>query len=117
MKKSAKMQKVFVALTLGLFPVVTQAQRPAPKNFKEVVGLALSLLEMTIPIILSFALLVFFWGLAKMVWHGGNERNYAEGRRIAFYGVIALFVMLSVWGLVALLENTFLAIQGPTGGA
>jgi ABC-type proline/glycine betaine transport system permease subunit len=104
--------------TLSLAPLVTYAQRRTPQNFRDVVGLVLNLLEMTIPIILSFALLVFFWGLAKMVWHGGNERQYAEGRSIAFYGVIALFVMLSVWGIVSVLENTFLGIQGPpVGGA
>ena len=106
----------FLVLVGLVFPWLVSAQGQPPETFKEAVYFVLDLLEMTIPIIISFALLVFLWGLAKMILHGGNEGQYEDGRRIAFYGVIALFVMLSVWGIIAVLQNTFLGIQEPPGG-
>ena len=107
----------FLILVGTVFPWLVYAQRQPPKTFKEAVYFVLSILEMVIPIILSFTFLFFVWGLAKMIWHGGNEGKYEDGRRIAFYGVVAFFVMLSVWGIIAVLQNTFLGIQGTAGGA
>jgi len=60
-----------------------------------------------IPIILALAVLYFFWGLAKYVLNSANEDAKEEGRNIMIWGIIALFVMVSVWGLIALLQDTF----------
>lgn len=46
------------------------------------------------------ALAVFFWGLAKYMWSAGSEEAKAQGRRVMVGGVIALFVMSSVWGII-----------------
>ncbi len=61
---------------------------------------------------MTLALIFFFWGLAKYILSAGDEEKKTEGRNIMIYGVIALFVMVSVWGLTTLLGNTF----GVTGG-
>ncbi|MEO8637585.1 MAG: hypothetical protein ABI430_01650 [Candidatus Taylorbacteria bacterium] len=53
-----------------------------------------------VPIVFIIALLVFFWGLAKYILAAGSEESKAEGRRIMVGGIIALFVMASVWGIV-----------------
>ena len=60
-----------------------------------------------IPILVALALLFFFWGLAIFILNAGNEQRRTEGRGIMIWGIIALFVMLSVWGLVVLLQTTF----------
>ncbi len=60
-----------------------------------------------IPIVAALALLFFFWGLAKYILNAGDETAKTEGRNIMIWGIIALFVMFSVWGLVEVLQNTF----------
>ena len=57
-------------------------------------------------IFVGLALLVFFWGLAKFVFRvGGDESAVKEGRNMMVWGLITLFVMLSIWGLVKLLQT------------
>ncbi len=51
-----------------------------------------------IPIVFSLALLMFFWGVVKYIKNEGQGKE--DGRRIMIWGIIALFVMSSVWGLV-----------------
>lgn len=51
-----------------------------------------------IPILFAVALLVFFWGLIKYLLGGAEDKDKAKNLMI--WGVVALFVMASVWGLV-----------------
>jgi len=53
---------------------------------------------------------VFFWGLVKYLWSMSNEDAH-EGLKIMFWGIIAIFVMVSIWGLIALLQRSF-NVQG-----
>ena len=58
-----------------------------------------------IPIVFTLALLFFFWGVAKYIWGEGMGKE--EGKKIMIWGVVALFVMASVWGLVAFIQGEF----------
>ena len=74
------------------------------------------------PIIAGLALLAFFWGLAMYLFSlSGGEgtaahsmygapatpQNKQRGKTIMIYGIIVLFVMVSIWGIVSILQNTF----------
>ncbi len=53
----------------------------------------------------GLALLVFFWGIAVFIFRGDSEGNKERGRNIMIWGVIALFVMISVWGIIDLVQR------------
>jgi hypothetical protein len=59
---------------------------------------------MLIPILIALALVAFFWGLVRYVWSGGEFKE--GGRNIMIAGLVALFVMVSVWGIIRLAQNT-----------
>ena len=59
------------------------------------------------PIVVGLALLYFFWGLASYIFSSDDPEKKESGRNIMIWGVIALFVMVSVWGLVNVLSDTF----------
>jgi Type IV secretion system pilin len=42
----------------------------------------------------------------------GSEEKREEGKTAVYYGIIALFVMTAIWGLVNILDSTF----GLSGG-
>jgi hypothetical protein len=54
---------------------------------------------------ITLAIVVFFWGLIKYLWSIDAE-NAHEGLRIMFWGLIAIFVMVSIWGIIRLLQST-----------
>lgn len=54
----------------------------------------------------ALALLAFFWGLAKFIFHlGGDEKAVDEGKRVMKWGLIALFIMISVWGIIIFMQR------------
>jgi len=55
--------------------------------------------------ITAIAFVVFLWGIFKLFWPNGENKQPA--RDMMFWGVIGIFVMVSIWGLVAILQNTF----------
>jgi|GEM_PF-1301103 len=84
-----------------------------PQNISQLIGVFTNLFLLVIPIVFAIGLLVFFWGLAKFVFFStGSEEGRSEGRRLMMWGTIALFVMLSVWGFVRILQET---VFGTTG--
>lgn len=59
-----------------------------------------------IPIAFALCLLYFFWGVAKYIRvSSGSEKAAEEGKRIMLYGIIALFVVFSVWGIIEFMRT------------
>ncbi len=80
----------------------------SPRNFREVVGLFLDILGRIVPVIFSLALLYFFWGVAKYIYSSGDEKAAEEGKAVMLWGVIGLFVMVSIFGILQFLKRSFL---------
>lgn len=73
-----------------------------------------NLLNRVAPLIIGIAFVFFIWGIVKYVTAGGDDEKQTEARQTMIYGIIALFVMTSVWGLVNVLAGTF-QLQGKEG--
>jgi len=58
-----------------------------------------------IPLLVALAVLALFWGIVKYIWGSGAEGK-ADGVKIITAGVIGLVVMLSIWGIIAIVGNT-----------
>ena len=87
------------------FPVIALAQ--APQDLIGVIDILLTLFRAFIPLLFVLALVFFLWGAAKYIYQADDATARAEGSKTMLYGVIALFVMVSIWGLVGLLGGTF----------
>lgn len=69
--------------------------------------------DILIPLAFSLCLLYFFWGVAKYIRNAGNEKTASEGKRIMVWGVVGLFVAVSVWGIIRFLQIDILGGPGP----
>ncbi|MBI5004835.1 MAG: hypothetical protein HZC04_01455 [Candidatus Lloydbacteria bacterium] len=87
----------------------TQSCTVPPKNFSELMCVVTySILSPLIPILVTLALIAFFWGVTKYAIKGADdEKEREQGKQIMIWGIIGLFVIVSVWGLVAVVQNTF----------
>ena len=75
------------------------------KTFKDVISSVLTdILKPLGSIIIGLALLYFTWGVVKFIKSDGKDRE--EGKQVMFWGVVGLFVMVCVWGLVSVVGNT-----------
>lgn len=71
-----------------------------------------TLINEALPLIISLTVLIFVWGLFKLVMAGDSEDARAEARGYITWGVVALFIMVSVWGLVNILVRSFALSNG-----
>jgi len=84
------------------------------RNLPQLIQKIADLVSLTIPVIIGMGLLVFLWGVMQYaIAKGVKEKENAVG--LITYGIIALFVMISVWGLVNLISDT-VGTNVPQGG-
>ena len=82
-------------------------------GIKDLITAVGGLINPLIVILVGVALLVFFWGLAKFIFRvGGDEKAVEGGKRLMGWGLLALFVMLSVWGIIRFMQNALLLAPG-----
>ena len=60
-------------------------------------------------IILAFAvaLLVFFWGLVQFIMSETADAKRKDGSKKIIYGLLGMFVMISAYGIIRLILDTF----------
>jgi Type IV secretion system pilin len=105
------MKKVILA-TLALAPTLAFAQSLG--NLTILLTSIGGLVDIALPIVVGLALLAFFWGLVKYIFAQGDETAKADGKKIMLWGLVALFVMVSVWGLVKFIGTSLGINQGET---
>jgi hypothetical protein len=89
------------ALLIGVsffLPLVASAQQLS--NLEALARAIGRIINILIPIVFALAILYFFWGLAQYILAAGSDEDKGEGRRKMIWGIVALFVMSAVWGLV-----------------
>jgi hypothetical protein len=59
-----------------------------------------------VPIIIALIFLFFVWGIAKSFILDGSDQARAQGRQFVLWGIIAIAVLLGVWGIVNMLLST-----------
>jgi len=103
-------------IAIGLAPFVALAdslsggkggQVGGGADLFSVLGNISDLIRFATPIVVGLALLGFFWGLAVFIFSAGNAKKQAQGRSIMIWGILALFIMLSVFGIIGTLQSTF----------
>jgi len=105
------MKKVIYGL-MSLSPVMAFAA-----GFTGIETLVIQLqgvLSKVMPLLFALAIVYFFWGVIKFIRSAGDPKAAAEGKSIMIYGVIAIAVMASVYGLVAWLQSTLNVSGGGT---
>ena len=60
-----------------------------------------------IPFIFGLAVLAFIYGVVQYIAGAQEQEKRDKGRTFMIWGIIALTVMVSVWGLVKIVGNTF----------
>ena len=86
-----------------LLPLVALAQSPDLGWFDRAVTEIGDLVDRAIPVVIAIGLLFFIWGIVQYIAASGDEAAKEEGKRKMIWGIVALFVIIAVWGLVQLL--------------
>ena len=81
--------------------------------FKDLVNFFLTdLIYPTTYLILGAAVAFFMWNMMQVIRNSDNPDELAKFKGKAVWGVVAIFVMVSLWGLVSILTTTFFGGSG-----
>ncbi len=103
--------KKFIITASLLAPAIAFAQTLG--NLETLLRSIGRLIDIALPVVVAIALLAFFWGLVRYIFAGTDDAKVA-GRQLMIWGLVALFVMISVWGLVRFIGNALGIGQGDT---
>ncbi len=77
------------------------------ENYASLIGSFVGFLDdYVVPILIAITVVYFLIGVMKFVKSAGDQKARDEGKKTIFYGLIGLAVMLSVWGLVAIIAKS-----------
>ena len=69
--------------------------------------IVMDILSQVIILLVAFAVVFFLYGILKYITAGDDEEKRTKMKNVMIYGIIGLFVMISFWGIVNILINTF----------
>lgn len=91
-------------IALAFTPFVAFAQN-ATQLFA-LLNILQKVLSYLMPVLITLGFLYIAWAIIGFVTKT-NEEERAKAKNAIFYGVIGLFVILSIWGLVSALQTLF----------
>ena len=72
-------------------------------------GLLLAIKDLTglaLPFLVSSSILFFFWGTAQFILNGAGDKTREDGKQKMIWGVVALFIMASIFGILQSISST-----------
>ena len=103
------MKKIIVALSM-LAPSVAFADITDANG---VVREFTSLANTTIGILVAFAVLWIIVNAVRFIFNGDNPEERTKFGQAIGWGIVGLFIIGAIWGLVAILSNTFKTSNTP----
>src|SRR3989344_9654639 len=97
--------KKFIASILAFSPTLVFAQPLTDIN--SVATKATIIGDLIISLFISIAVIWIIISVVRYLIATNDPEKRKEGGKAILFGVIGLFVILSIWGLVAILRNSF----------
>ncbi len=87
-----------------MLPYLSHAQNP--KTFKELADQLATIMNWGVTLLITAGIVIYFWGAVKHIMDRGESEDSWELRKFLFTGLIVIFVMVSIWGILSILQNT-----------
>ena len=102
------MKKVIYGV-LSSAPILALAQTAQTTNLSGVRALVNNIgniINNIIPVLFALAIVYFFWGVIQFLRAGGDAKMHEQGKAHMIYGIIALVVMATVFGIITWIQGT-----------
>lgn len=100
--------KKIIILAIAFLPTLIYAQSTDRLgDINDVAEKASSIGNLVMMLAISFAVLLIIISIVRYLIAGKDGEERAKGGQAILFGVIGLFAILSIWGLVGLLQGTF----------
>lgn len=113
MKKTLLTSCALVSSVFSVFAQVTITLGSQATGIKGLINMTQGILTRLVPILIGLAVLALFWFIIKFIWMAkDNPEEQIKARVGMGYSIFALFVMVSIWGIIGLIGSTLGVGQG-----
>jgi hypothetical protein len=102
------MKKIIASLIVSSVPLISLAQSTTIETLIEKLS---GIVKSLMPILVGIAVVYFIWKVIQYTM-AGDEGKKEEAKLGIFWGIIGLFVIISVWGLVYFLQDSLGIYEG-----
>ncbi len=104
------MKKTILTLAISLLPLTAFGAidcSAAKSTLNAIVVCAtLDILGTVVPFLVILATAILLVGILRFVAAGDNEEKRQGGRDVMVFGIIVLFIMVSLWGIVKIMHQS-----------
>jgi hypothetical protein len=86
----------------------------SPSNLSEIIVMFINIGLILRPFLGAVAFLAFVLGVARFIRSTSNEKEMKESKNLLIWGIIGMFVLITVWGIIAFLRGEFYFDDGAT---
>jgi succinate dehydrogenase/fumarate reductase cytochrome b subunit len=109
------MKKILISLSPILVPFLALAQANVrPGYLGSIIDSGTLLLRKALVFLIALAVVWFIWNVIRYTM-SDNEESKEKAKSQMIWGIVAIAVIVSVWGLVGILQDMFLGTRGVTG--
>jgi len=102
------MKKIIATAAALLTPVAVFAQQIQPiRNVNDAIIKFDGFMQAAVWIMVSVAIIFIVWNGIQFIRFGGDSDKRGEYQSAIMWGIVGLAVILSIWGLVFIVKNTF----------
>ena len=107
------MQKILSALLISNFFSAVYVHAADGSQLVDLVTLAQNIVSRLSPLLVGLALVAFFWFLVNFIWIAKDKpEDQQKNLKGIWMSILALFVMVSIWGIIKLIGGTIGVDQG-----
>jgi hypothetical protein len=78
-----------------------------PTTFKGLVGAIIDIINVLVPALFAVLFVYIVWKIIDAwVLNAGDEQKRSEGKQLVLIAVIVFVLMVSTWGIIALIKNS-----------
>ena len=107
MKKSFLLFSLFIPSIVGAQPIANAYRVPALHTITDLIQTVTYYLNLLIPFLIGLGVFLIIVGVVRYVTEAANEEKRKEARQFVLWGVVDVFIMISIWGLVNILLGSF----------
>ena len=95
-------------------PIVAFAQASAPSSFKDMANVIAKIFNAGAVLLITATIVVYFYGIVGNIYNSKEGKTNADMRKNILWGILIIFFMVSIWGIVELLQYSLFGGPSPT---
>ncbi len=76
-------------------------------TFAEFLWIFTNIFNLLIQVLIVLAFVAFLWGIVKTIFLANDTNQRAQGRKALLFSTFALFALVSIWGIIYVVQRTF----------